>query len=950
MLEKFPEENIDLPEIGEGETLEERNQKEIDKAFGVEEEQKNGKERSSEDEEDRKQYWVNALGGDKEDSFNEDGDSIEHESFEGDEKQEQLSVEQSEENVRMEQIDAVQEKKEELEEAKEKFIKKYQEHLKTRRLRESVGFSQKEENWSDELYSLKWEYRNAKIALMEDEYKKKKEDLFEQMPSMRTNEYLDMEDAHESALEANKEMDREYFSAKIFNEIELSEEEDIQKARMEALSTKERNFIMNGLSWYSKRSMASRLAVTTAIVTGAMVGGGAVAATGAGVYATQRTLRALSGILFGKLAGKIGESSIKRTEKKTQEEFEKEFDVNLLFRMEGKAKDRLDKIESQKKKLLIAKTATAIAAGMLSGLTLKDVDVQGTLNKYIEEDNLNTEHSAEVQSAENIDQSATSGQGIREVSYQQKDWFEDSNQTISDEDAIKGYYDQTAGHGGLPGDIESLSKDLSGEITHEVKTGDNLWKAIEGKLEKQGLFESMENGQKTHLIDEIKDKFAKMSPEDLKKIGVSSGNIDQLKIGDKLDFSSVLGDDQFISDAVSHADTLSGQQITHIEANDKIIADWHRMNPEESLTAEKIDELLKGEHGAKVEKSAPFVSELDGGRAGISGQDQEVEPDTFSEQERLELEEEVRENVKTDLDKLYGTITSSYEDSADWQDLKDRSVEDIMKKTDFEATFPDESTQTGFDSEQEVEKMQKHLRYLEESTRVKPTENETVESYIKRATWVDVVGDDEITVPEVVKAEIPKQEIINNVSDKDIEVAGAESEDVDATNEEIKITEDSGEDGSQIEQEIKVPENPELVEREIAGGEAVKITTNDLMANIKFEYDENGNPVKIESLDYNVAGSKGTEFTDLKALDKWLEENNARSLEHVHRDNVIKSGRELTGLVRIYEELAHEGEARQAMLISERIGEKVSEIHKEYGTGVVDMDKLNDRLLWVKGI
>ncbi len=774
MPEKFPDDNlnIDLPEIQEGETLEDRNQKVIDEVFGNENEEKLEKESVLDDgdSQDRTEEStdnfkihndyrsdigdISKFSVEEESDKSKENENREEEEGEIPEFSDHLKREFDEKGIEIdgadtpetvigklrnsvarERLEASMEKKTEMEEAKEKFIEKYQEYLKTRRLRESVGFSQNDNALPEELYILKKEYRYAKVVFMKDEYRKKKEELFEQMPNMRTEKDPDMERAHESALKANEKMNEEYFSAKLFNEVELSEQEDIQKAKMEALSVKERNFIMNGLSWYSKRSAASRLAMITAIVTGAMVGGGAIAATGAGV-------RALSGMLFGKLAGKIGESSIKRTEKETREEFESNFDVSMLFHMEGKAKDRLDKIESQKKKLLIAKTATAVAAGMLSGLALKDIDISGVLGKYAGGSGADIDNNIGTQNTESLGKNISTEEAAKEVPYQKKDWFEDSNQTISNEDAIKEYYDQTAGHdgAGVSSDEVIVQEHINtpDKLVYEVKSGDNLWKIIEKKLENQNIFNGMNEGQRTYLIDSIKDKFAAMTPDELKEMGVSSGDINQLKAGDELDLSSVFGNDRVLSDAVEKAESLSGQEVINIEANNKIIADWHRMNPDEALTAEKIDEILKGEHGAKVEMSAPFVSELDGGRADISGQEHEIEPDTFSEQERLELEKEVRENMKTELDKLYGTLTSSYEDSADWNDIKNRSVEDVMAKKEFENIL--EGEPKGFDSEKEVLKIQEHLKYVQEYTDVKPLENETVESYIKRAAWVDAAG------------------------------------------------------------------------------------------------------------------------------------------------------------------------------------------------------------------
>ncbi len=75
----------------------------------------------------------------------------------------------------------------------------------------------------------------------------------------------------------------------------------------------------------------------------------------------------------------------------------------------------------------------------------------------------------------------------------------------------------------------------------------------------------MDPGQQIHVIDELKDKFAVMSPDELKAIGFSSGNIDLIYPGDTIDLTKVLGDTDLMSSVSYHAETLSSDQINSIE-------------------------------------------------------------------------------------------------------------------------------------------------------------------------------------------------------------------------------------------------------------------------------------------------------------------------------------------------------------------------------------------------
>jgi len=135
-------------------------------------------------------------------------------------------------------------------------------------------------------------------------------------------------------------------------------------------------------------------------------------------------------------------------------------------------------------------------------------------------------------------------------------------------------------------------------IEHPVVAGDNLWKIIEANLEEQGRFEGMDesgelySAEKTHLIDAIKDKFEAMSPEELKGIGFSSGDIDELSTKDTLNLTEVLGNNEIVDKAVSDAGNLTDAAKASIEANNRIIADYAEAHPDVFMSSEKVAEIL----------------------------------------------------------------------------------------------------------------------------------------------------------------------------------------------------------------------------------------------------------------------------------------------------------------------------------------------------------------------
>ncbi len=133
----------------------------------------------------------------------------------------------------------------------------------------------------------------------------------------------------------------------------------------------------------------------------------------------------------------------------------------------------------------------------------------------------------------------------------------------------------------IPPSPESIPK-----IEFVVPEGGNLWNGIEAILEKQGLLEGMERGQREHFIDALKDKFADMSknsPEKLEAMGFPDGkNIHLVRPGNIIDLTKVLGDTQLLPDVIHDAEMLSANQIASIEG----YSDTQHIAPEVSPMVE----------------------------------------------------------------------------------------------------------------------------------------------------------------------------------------------------------------------------------------------------------------------------------------------------------------------------------------------------------------------------
>lgn len=114
---------------------------------------------------------------------------------------------------------------------------------------------------------------------------------------------------------------------------------------------------------------------------------------------------------------------------------------------------------------------------------------------------------------------------------------------------------------------ETGAEAVTSDIKHVVESGDNVWNIVKENLSERGLLKNMNRAEQTYLIDSIKDEFAALSPEELKAIGISSGNVDMLEVGDTLDLSRVLGDKEFVAHMAEEATTLPEEDIESIAQN-----------------------------------------------------------------------------------------------------------------------------------------------------------------------------------------------------------------------------------------------------------------------------------------------------------------------------------------------------------------------------------------------
>ena len=179
--------------------------------------------------------------------------------------------------------------------------------------------------------------------------------------------------------------------------------------------------------------------------------------------------------------------------------------------------------------------------------------------------------------------------------------------------------------------------------------GDSVWKMAEDQLEKHygERFSDLDPVQKTYAIDAIKNKIA----ADPGKFGLE--DIDKLKVGQKVDFSSILNDEKSLSDIFDKSEELKQAALENIEKNNQILEDWAKENPGEKLLSEKMEEILAGKE-AEIK--------------GLTGQDVRLEGMVNLVTERLNFSPDEYNAIKdVKVGKLFEEISSKEEAWEVWR-------------------------------------------------------------------------------------------------------------------------------------------------------------------------------------------------------------------------------------------------------------------------------------------
>ncbi len=113
---------------------------------------------------------------------------------------------------------------------------------------------------------------------------------------------------------------------------------------------------------------------------------------------------------------------------------------------------------------------------------------------------------------------------------------------------------------------EGFSSEYSNFLkTANVKAGDNFWNIVSERTRAIGLGDV----RSQYLVDMIKDKAASLSPSEVRALGIASGDISQLRPGDRIDFTRLFGTqdlDRYLSDARSFSEAVVSSPVSNADA------------------------------------------------------------------------------------------------------------------------------------------------------------------------------------------------------------------------------------------------------------------------------------------------------------------------------------------------------------------------------------------------
>lgn len=484
----------------------------------------------------------------------------------------------------------------ELEDARAKFIREHQEYLKNRkkeslisRLKAKLGMqkAEEEEELPESLNEARAEYDRSKL------------------------DYA-AELAHVLKQEGRTQSE---VNVQVYDEVILNEYGLRKQAEAESWTPKEKGALRRGLDWYMRQNRFTRVAISTGLLTGAVATTGGFGAVAGGLFFASNYVRGMAAVTLGHLSGLGFDKVFKdKTKEKLTDTIQSErdyvagitennidirpSDIDSLHQFEEQLKNAYDKAESDKRKRLMAKSAVMLAATLGSSAGLKSLEgflASGEIASGIGAETPQDTPEVSGSDAENIDINPEIDEALNVVPETPETPVVPVDQTIDTLDESGGMYADVPVAEEPVAMPEVIADPFALSSTDVVITpsANNLWSAIQSKLQTEGVLSQLStSGQQTELVDNVYNVFEKMTPEQLKSIGITSGDVQRVMTGSTIDLSEVFGKPELLKSMFEGSSELSQQAITNIEAQGKVISTFASANPDTMLTPDLIKKLV----------------------------------------------------------------------------------------------------------------------------------------------------------------------------------------------------------------------------------------------------------------------------------------------------------------------------------------------------------------------
>lgn len=264
-------------------------------------------------------------------------------------------------------------------------------------------------------------------------------------------------------------------------------------------------------------------------------------------------------------------------------------------------------------------------------------------------------------------------------------------------------------------------------VIHKVTRRENVWKILTNEARTRGLLENLSGGKETHFIDSLKDKLAALSPDEVRKLGISSGDINKIKAGETIDLTKIFGDQNSIEASQYQASRLGVGDVANIEKNNAAIAEWRRANPGAALNDNVVDSIIRRPKGAAPSELPGSPEPLPGVEVG---NDNVPTPAQIEAMSKIAADNAVNEIIESQLGSKSSWIpwfNQKGAESSAWMNGQRLSVKEIL------ATHRGSAREIGL-SEGDLFKLQNLTRSIMTNFGIEPNSAaETLKKFIYRA-------------------------------------------------------------------------------------------------------------------------------------------------------------------------------------------------------------------------